>query len=405
MHVVPILSTLRRHKTAALLIVLEIALSCAIVCNAVFLIQDRLHRMDQTTGIAEDEIVDLRLAGIGVKQDEDALTVQDLAALRAVPGVTLAAATNMIPFGNSSWNNDIATNPDHQGSTNAAMYFGSEDLLETFGVRIVAGRDFTADEYQAFDAVQKGTARFSSIIITRGLAERLFPGSGAVGKQVYTWGKEAQTVVGVVERLARPNDANGAELTRFAMVAPVRVPYTVGGHYIMRVERGRGHEALNAAETALMRIDPARLVLDKKTFAEVRADYFKEDRAMAVLLVGVSLALLLITALGIIGLASFWVQQRTRQIGIRRALGATRADIRHYFQTENFILATLGIVTGMGLAYAINLWLMHKYQVPRLPGSYLPIGATLLWGLGQIAVLGPAMRASTIAPATATRSV
>jgi putative ABC transport system permease protein len=126
---------------------------------------------------------------------------------------------------------------------------------------------------------------------------------------------------------------------------------------------------------------------------------------MAFLLVGVSLALLVITGLGIVGLASFWVQQRTRQIGIRRALGATRSNILRYFQTENFILATVGIVVGMGLAYAINLWLMHKYQVPRLPGSYLPIGAALLWALGQLAVLGPAMRASMIAPATATRSV
>jgi len=146
-------------------------------------------------------------------------------------------------------------------------------------------------------------------------------------------------------------------------------------------------------------------VLGKKTFAEVRADYFKQDRAMAFLLVGVSLALLVITGLGIVGLASFWVQQRTRQIGIRRALGATRGNILRYFQVENFILATIGIVLGMGLAYAINLWLMHKYAVPRLPGTFLPIGAGLLWLLGQLAVLGPAMRASMIAPATATRSV
>jgi putative ABC transport system permease protein len=112
-----------------------------------------------------------------------------------------------------------------------------------------------------------------------------------------------------------------------------------------------------------------------------------------------------ITALGIVGLASFWVQQRTRQIGIRRALGATRRDILAYFHTENFILATFGIVLGMGLAYALNLWLMDKYGVPRLPAEFLPIGAVLLWFLGQIAVVGPALRASAIPPAIATRTV
>ena len=126
---------------------------------------------------------------------------------------------------------------------------------------------------------------------------------------------------------------------------------------------------------------------------------------MAWLLVGVSLALLVITALGVVGLASFWVQQRTRQIGIRRALGATRGDIVRYFQVENLILATAGIVLGMALAYAVNLMLMHKYQVARLPAEYLPIGAALLWALGQVAVLGPALRASLIPPAIATRTV
>jgi putative ABC transport system permease protein len=405
MHFVPIVSTLRRHKTAALLVVLEIALTCAIVCNAVFLIRNRLQRMDKASGIAESELVDFRIAGIGVKKDEMAQTAQDMAALRAISGVKLVASTNMIPLGGSSWNNGVSLNPDQTGATNAALYIGTDDLVETLGVKIIAGRDFTPDEYQDFDDVMKEKAHYGSVILTKGLADRLYPGQNALGKQVYTWGKQPQTVVGIVERLARPNDVNGVEITDCAFIAPVRTPYTIGSHYLMRVEAGRGHQILAQAETALMKLDPARLVLDKKTFAEVRADYFKQDRAMAFLLVGVSLLLLVITGLGIVGLASFWVQQRTRQIGIRRALGATRSNILHYFQIENFILASAGIVIGMGLAYAINLWLMHKYQVPRLPASFLPIGAALLWLLGQLAVLGPAMRAAMISPASATRSV
>jgi putative ABC transport system permease protein len=405
MHFVPVISTLRRHKTAAALIVLEIALSCAIVCNTVFLIGSRLQRMDEPTGVAESEVVDFQIAGIGVKQNEMALTAQDIAALRTIPGVKAAAVTNMIPLGGSSWNTDVGLDAEHLSSTNAAVYMGSEDLIEVLGVKLIAGRDFTPDEYQDYDAVEKKTARYASVIVTKGLAERLFPGQNALGKQVYASGKEPQTIVGIVDRLARPNDVNGASLHDFAFIAPVRTGYTLGGYYLMRVEAGRGHQVLQQAEGVLMKLDPARIVLAKKTFAEVRADYYKQDRAMAYLLVGVSLALLLITALGIVGLASFWVQQRTRQIGIRRALGATRSNILHYFQLENFILASIGIVLGMALAYAINLWLMHKYQVPRLPGTFLPIGAGLLWGLGQLAVLGPAMRAAMIAPATATRSV
>ena len=112
---------------------------------------------------------------------------------------------------------------------------------------------------------------------------------------------------------------------------------------------------------------------------------------------------LVVTALGIIGLASFWVQQRSKQIGIRRALGATRGQILRYFQTENFLLATLGIVLGMLAAYAINLALMNMYELPRMPLHYLPLGALLLWVLGQIAVFGPARRAAAVPPAVATR--
>jgi len=112
-----------------------------------------------------------------------------------------------------------------------------------------------------------------------------------------------------------------------------------------------------------------------------------------------------VTALGIVGLASFWVQQRRRQIGVRRALGATRGDILSYFQTENFLIVSGGIVLGMVLAFAINLLLMQHYELPRLPLYYLPIGALSLYVIGQLAVLGPALRAAAVPPVEATRSV
>ena len=138
---------------------------------------------------------------------------------------------------------------------------------------------------------------------------------------------------------------------------------------------------------------------------EMRRDYYQDDRSMAWLMVSVCVALLIVTALGIVGLASFWVQQRTRQIGVRRALGATKGQILRYFQTENFLLATLGIVVGMILAFGINQLMMERYELPRLPLLYLPIGAVVLWLLGQISVFGPARRAAAVPPAVATRSV
>ncbi|MGH8114744.1 MAG: ABC transporter permease [Rhodanobacteraceae bacterium] len=126
------------------------------------------------------------------------------------------------------------------------------------------------------------------------------------------------------------------------------------------------------------------------------------------LLLASALGLMLVAALGITGLANFWVQRRTRSIGIRHALGATRRNILSDFQTENFLIVTMGVALGVLLAIGLNLLLMAHYQQPRLPLWYLAVGAVgavALWILGQIAVLAPALRASHVPPAVATRSV
>lgn len=405
----PILSTLRRHRTAAALIVLEISLTCAIVSNAVFLITERLGRMSQETGIAEDEIVRIIVTGIGKDDNAQALTQEDIASLSAIPGVKSAVLTNQIPFGGSSWNSSVNLEKDQMHQTlNATTYYGGDKLVETLGVQIVSGRDFNPEEYVTWEDVRnadpKKQAKVGSILVTRGMAERLYPGKNAVGQTLYM-GDDPIRVVGVIEHLSRPNDFQGAAGARYAAVLPILMPYTVGDNYVLRVDPDRRAEVLTAAATALEKNGPSRIILEKKTFDQIRSDYFRQDRSMAWLLVGVCAALLIVTALGIVGLASFWVQQRTRQIGIRRALGATRRQILRYFQTENFLLATIGIVIGMGLAYGINVWLMKRYELPRLPILFLPFGALSLWGLGQLAVLGPAMRAASVPPAVATRTV
>jgi putative ABC transport system permease protein len=113
----PILSTLRRHKTAAALIVLEIAFSCAIICNALFLINGRLERMDRPSGTDEDSLVRIQIIGVGTDDNAAAMTTSDLAVLRALPGVESASVVNQVPFGNSSWNSGINLSPDQTHST------------------------------------------------------------------------------------------------------------------------------------------------------------------------------------------------------------------------------------------------------------------------------------------------
>ena len=131
---------------------------------------------------------------------------------------------------------------------------------------------------------------------------------------------------------------------------------------------------------------------------------FKPRRAAAWLLGTVSLLITLITLLGIASLTAYWVAQRTRQIGIRRALGATRGQILRHFLAENLTVVVIGMVLGMPLALLGNQFLMSNYELPRLPLQWLPIGGLALILIGQLAVFGPARRAAAVPPAVATRS-
>ena len=403
MDIRPILSTLRRHKTASALIVLEIALSCAIVCNALFLIDTRMERMNRDTGLAEDEIVRVNVAGIGSNDNADAAAKTDLAALRAIPGVKYATMTNHVPFDDSSWNSSVSIKPDQQiPSLNVGVYLGDEQLLETFGLKLAAGRDFLPEEYIDMSTIGDDTS-IAAAIVTRGMAEKLFPGENAVGKLLHdSWGTNPIKIVGVVDSLIRPNDNEGPVNAQNSMLLPIR---PVSGRFAIRTSPERREEVLKAAVATLEKVNRSRIIMDQGAFTDVIDEYYQQDKAMACLLGAVCVALMIVTALGIVGLASFWVQQRTKQIGVRRALGATRGQILRYFQTENFLLATIGIVLGMLGAFGLNQLLMTHYELPRLPALYLPVGAVALWLLGQIAVYGPARRAAAVPPAVATRSV
>ncbi|MCF5938597.1 ABC transporter permease, partial [Xanthomonas perforans] len=382
MDIRPIISTLRRHKTAAALIVLEIALACAIICNSLFLIGNRLDTLQTPSGIAEQELLSIQLDGIGPQANADARTREDLAALRAVPGVRNAVITNQIPFVNYSSNTGLTLTPEQERPTlNAAQYLVSEGSLDALGLQLNAGRDFSPNEYisqEKADNDDEVRKKGAAVILTQGAADKMFPDHSALGKTIYSGGVPLR-IVGIVRTLARPNNVNGLSAKDYSMLLPIRPPYT-DGQYVLRVtDPLRRAEVLKAAVAALMKVDNSRLVLKQETYTEIRDKYFRNDRAMIWLLGAVCVALLIVTALGIVGLASFWVQQRTKQIGIRRALGATRSQILRYFQIENFLLASVGIVLGMLMAYSINVWLMARYELPRLPAIYLPIGALLLW--------------------------
>lgn len=404
MPLAPVLSSLRHHRTAAALLVLEIALTCAIVCNALFVIGQRVQRMDRSSGVDEAGILSISLTPTDPDQRPEAMRVQDVAALLAVPGVRAATSINQLPYADSSWGGGISTTPEPQQSQfNASQYMDDGQLVQTLGLRVEAGRGFQPGEYLDFADMMRPQAPAAPAValVTRAFAERAWPGQSPLGKDFYMGSEAPIRVVGVVSPLLNL-DAGVSQADQYlSYIVPVRVAQ---GSYALRTDPARRDEVLTAAVKALQQAGPGRLIDTQHTLQAMRHTAQGRDRAVVWLLLAVTMALLAVTALGIVGMSSFWVAQRTRQIGIRRALGARRSDILRHFQLENFVLVSLGIVLGMGLAYAANLWLMRLYSMDRLPLLYLPVGALALWLLGQLAVVWPARRAAAVPPAVATRS-
>jgi len=399
----PLLSSLTRHKLTVLLLVLQVGLTCAIVCNVVFMIVNRTAQLRQPSGLAEDELVTVE--SIGLDENENPLTrhTADVAALRQIPGVRSVVAVDALPLNGNDWSNGVATTPNAETDLTATAYNGTPGELGTLGLHLLEGRDFLPDEYLPMDSAHDwaGINHVPVTIITHALAERLFPGQSALGKSIYP-GDNPVRIVGVVDHLLRPQlrEAVGSE---YSTLLPL-LPDTVDITYVLRTAPQERERVLKQASDVLNQLDGNRILRKSQTFTQLRDDYFRQNRTMIGLLLAAATGLLFVTALGIAGLASFWVQQRRRSIGIRRAIGATRGDILRYVQTENFLIVSGGIVLGMQLAYALNLELMTHYELPRLPFLYLPVGAVLLWLLGQGAVLGPALRAAAVPPVVATRA-
>jgi putative ABC transport system permease protein len=407
MEIRPILSSLLRSKTGALLIAMQVALTLAIVANALYIVKGRLELSARPTGVGDEaNYFRIGTARLDAKGNHFEEQKQDEAVLRAVPGVVAATWSNQSPLGRSGWNNSLYLDPKATNSDiNAAFYMMPNPVTGALGLKLVEGRDFTPDDVHEWNQ-DKDNNSGRIAIVTQFLAKKLFPEGSAIGKQVYFGGNadnpNPMTIVGVVERLQTPW-AQTSENADSSILVATRF-HDNFGNYLVRAEPGQLDRVMRDAEAALLKAEPRRLMYGKTSLVEDRAARYRDDRATALMLATVTGLLLLVTASGIIGMATLWVNQRRKQIGVRRALGARRSDILRYFLVENFLITTGGVVAGLVLAVALNQLLVSQLELEKLPYVYLLVAPAVLWVIGLAAVFGPAWRASGIAPAIATRS-
>jgi putative ABC transport system permease protein len=408
MEVNVILKSLRRNKIGAIVIAVQIAVTLAILCNALFIIQQRLEAGRRPSGVDEANLFYLRNQWVGNPQDVQARLRADLNALRGLGGVVDAYSSNSVPLSNGGDSEGLGRDPDKVDDTvMTAMYYGDEHTLSTLGSKLIAGRNFQPDEIIDRNTIYDQTPP-SGVIITRPLAQRLFPNESPLGKPLFlSFDKHAIPVVGVIDTLQIPwSKTSGFTSTFFynSIIVPFRMStlYTL---YVIRTKPGQLDAVMKSAQKTLIDLNRDRVIAQVTPLSTARVESYKDDQALAVILGTVCAALLLVTGFGIVGLTSYWVAQRRRQIGIRRALGASRQAIVRYFQTENLLIAASGTVVGIALAISANLWMVSSFEMRRLNPLYAVLGAVAVLGLGQLAVLWPALRAASIPPALATRGV
>jgi putative ABC transport system permease protein len=398
----PILSAMRRNKMGVILIAAQIAMTLAILCNALFIIEQRVASSYRPTGADENNVFVITNQWIGNPPDLAARLRGDLAALRALPGVIDASASNSYVLSENGLTESIKLKVDQKtSSTKTAVYYGDEHAVRSLGLNLIAGRNFNSDEVAEVDG-NSDPAHPAGVIITRALAQALFPGDSALGKRIFV-GTAGVPVIGIIERLQGPwVDAWWTKFSDNSVILPFRF-VAPRVHYVVHAQAGQFVAVLKAAEKKLFEVSRGRVLVKSKSLLEARAQAYRDDRGLAVILVVVCAALVAVTAFGIVGLTSYWVAQRRRQIGIRRALGATRRAIVEYFQTENLLIATAGAAVGIALALSANLWMVNAFAMERLQVGYAFLGAIIVLVLGQAAVLWPALKAASIPPWLAIR--
>jgi putative ABC transport system permease protein len=397
----PILSAMLRNKTGAILVGLQIAITLAVVANSVFIITQRVEKINRPSGIDSENLFFVQSYGYGPNYNHRETVRHDLDLIRSMPGVVAASVTGGIPLSGGGQATGYSPTTDKNfDPVDGNVYNVDEYGVEAFGITLAAGRSFTEQEIQYDEVI--GSKFVPSIIITQAMAKDLFGDEPALGKNVYDNLGQSAVVVGVIDHMLGAW-VDWDELDHVALHP--RIPDGPSVRYVVRAEPGRRDALILEVEKKLSEADLSRSLNWVRSHEYYTERSYKNDSRMVALLSVMIVLMIAVTALGIVGLASFHVNQRRKQIGTRRAVGARRIDIIRYFMLENWLLTTAGVFLGAILAFAFGQWLSSAYSLPRLEPWYVAAGIVLLWILGQLAVYVPARRAAAIPPALATRTV
>jgi predicted permease len=378
------------------LVVSQFALACVLLVGAALLMQSFLRVLDVNLGFQPEHAAALRIdPGFRIPSPAQQNSFIDdvLHRARSVPGITAAGISDVLPLdGDRGWQvgaKGQVYDKDHHPE--AFIRVVSDGYFEALGIPLRSGREFTESDRAFSEPV---------VMVNETLARTLWPGQDAVGKVMTQDG--GRRVVGVVADVHHggPESLGGSE-----MYLPMR---QTGDYAAMRlvVRTALPPDSLAAGiRTTLRPLDPNLPVTEFQTLQGLVDKVVSPRRFLLILLSAFAGFALLLASLGIYALISCSVNQRTKEIGIRMALGATSGLVRRGVLAKTLRLALAGVALGTLGSFALSKWIESLLfgTTPTNPAVFSSVGL-LLCAVALIAAYVPARRASRIEPLRALRT-
>jgi putative ABC transport system permease protein len=389
------------------LVVAEIALAVILVIGSGLMIRAFWKLQHVEVGFAPQGVLTFDLELPGTKYDSPARwqffnrLQQQLAAL---PGVKSAAVMDSLPpirpiNANDTEIEDYQAPPEGPFENVDYWNFVSTDYFKTMGIRLIEGRIFeTNDEREGAQLV---------VVVNQALARRFWKGS-PIGRRVDPAGDPKKpnwcTIVGVVEdtKNAGLDTPAGPELY---FLLPQTVPFGVNTlmNAVVRTD-GNPLALASSVRSVLRDLDPSVPIITMRTMSDVVADSMVRPRFLSALLTIFSLLALALAAIGIYGVTTYSVEQRTQEIGVRMAFGAQTGDVMKLVIGQGMILAIIGVALGLIGAFAFTRWLSSLlFNISTTdPATFVAI-PLLLVVVALLACYLPARRATRVDPMVALR--
>ncbi|GAB2996728.1 ABC transporter permease [Psychrosphaera aestuarii] len=396
----PIFNSLLRSKAGAVMLLIQIAITTAIVSNASFIANDRIEFLTQETGYPEDEIFSFTTMTFDKELDLSQKFEETETMLRNIPGVKNAALFNAVPLSGSGSGGGLRLTPATEGGQDVrtSYFLSDENALDTLGINLIEGRNFRLDEV----IISQSRDVFPEVVVvTKALALELFPEGNALGQTVF-FGVSPMKIIGITEPMksawlkdSRPDNVSIMPYVGASMFQKI----------IVRSEPEQRSAIMRQIEDLMIQDHNKRVIIGLQGMDDDKRENISSDILMLRMLITLIVVLVLITGLGIFGLTVFNINKRTKQIGTRRALGARKSDIVRYFLIENAIICVFGIALGVVAAILMGQMLLENYSMPALNTTYVAVTAVFIFIASLLSVVMPASKAANISPSIATRSI